>query len=81
MDGVLDERQKQRDAGIVFRAVNFAHAGRENRSSLARALYCASPSVRKRIGEYRSVSSQGSSKEGLRRCTFCGRALRVHGRD
>ena len=41
MDGVLDERQKQCDAGIVFRALNFAHAGRENPSSLARALYCA----------------------------------------
>jgi len=41
MDGVLDERQKLRDAGIVFRALNFAHAGREKPSSLARALYCA----------------------------------------
>jgi hypothetical protein len=41
MDGVLDERQKFCDTGIVFRAVNFAHAGRENSSALARALYCA----------------------------------------
>jgi hypothetical protein len=41
MDGVLDERQKLCDTGIVFRALNFAQRGRENPSSLARALYCA----------------------------------------
>ena len=57
MDGVLDERQKLCDAGIVFRALDFAHAGRENPSSL----YTAHPERRKPIGEYRTMSSQLSS--------------------
>src|SRR5580692_8707771 len=75
MDGVLDERQKLCDAGIVFRALNPAYAGRENPSSLACGLYRAPQAFRKPVGEYCTVSSQGSgSNEASDRFHSCHRA-------
>ena len=75
MDGVLDERQKLCDAGIVFRALNPAYAGRENPSSLACGLYRAPQAFRKPVGEYCTVSSQGSgSNEAFERFPSCHHA-------
>ena len=75
MDGVLDERQKLRDAGIVFRALNFAH-GRSRKTFLARPrTILRTPSVSKPIGEYRTMSSQGSgSNEAFERFPSCHHA-------